>query len=330
MDSRSKTLTSLKTTNGQNTTDEMEILKSLVSSFFSSDLPSSNPDLLHIRQKAADLIDKQQSSPPPLTEQEFKLAVYAMKPNKAPAKDGICTEHIQFYLPEIGKRLKIIMQACLDQQYFPNTWKEAKVLILPKPGKSNYEDPSSYRPVSLLPVIGKILEKIILSRLESISDEENWLSGNQHGFRKGKSTVTVLEVLITHIRRAFIKKANTKCVLLDIKGAFDNAWPPSIICKLKEKHCPSYLINLIASFLHHRTASLKMFDSQYEAQIQKGCPQGSILSPFLWNLIIDGALRETLPKGIKIQAYADDLVIFKTGTNEKNSNAASNQHVMPW
>ena len=113
--------------------------------------------------------------------------------------------------------------------------------------------------------MGKILEKVILNRLESISDQENWLSENQHGFRKGKSTVTALEVLKTHIRRGFMKKAYTNCVLLDFKGAFDNAWHPSIICKLKEKYCPSYLINLIASFLHHRTASLKMFDSQYEA-----------------------------------------------------------------
>lgn len=157
-------------------------------------------------------------------------------------------------------------------QYFPNPGRELKSSSCLNQGNEvNYEDPSSFRPIGLL-LTGKSTS---IGRLQTIAEDINWLTDNQHEFWKGKSTVTALEVLSNQIPRGFYNRAYTNCVLLDTKGAFDSAWQPSIIYKLKEKNCPSYPINLIASFLKNRKASLKMFDCEYVTQIEQGCPQGS-------------------------------------------------------
>ena len=213
--------------------------------------------------------------------------------------------------------------------YFPVHWKKADVIILPKPGKNDYTDPSAYRPICLLPILGKMLERIILNRIISLSDLSNWISSSQHGFRRGKSTTSALEELTKQINIGSQKRCYTSCVLLDIKGAFDNEWHPSIITCLKQRNWPNYLINWIYSFLSQRTATLRLFGQEFETCVEKGCPQGSSLSPFLWNIIADGALRLNLRNGVFIQGFADDLIISKRGVNksaiQKSLQEASEQ-----
>ena len=153
-------------------------------------------------------------------------------------------------------------------------------------------------------MLGKVLEKIILNRIAKLSDQYNWISSYQHGFRKGKLAVTALENLTNQTNLGFLNKCYTSCVLLDIKGAFDDAWHPSIITTLKKKNCPDYLISCIHSLLSDRTATLRLYDTEFVTSIAKGCPQGSVLSLFLWNLIVS------------IQAFADDLIIIKLAVNK--------------
>ena len=158
-----------------------------------------------------------------------------MQKNKAPGRDGICTEHIQFYYSDIKMHLLHIFKACFQYNYFPKAWKTATVLVIPKPGKTNHTDPTSYWSISLLPVLGKILEPIILKRLQKEAKDGGWISAHQHGFQENKTKITAIEQLTNQIHHGFNQKAVTTCVLLDIKGAFDNAWHPSIICNLKNK-----------------------------------------------------------------------------------------------
>ena len=116
---------------------------------------------------------------------------------------------------------------------------------------------------------------------------------------------------------ALEKKCYTSCVLLDIKGAFDNTWHPAIISRLSKSSCPTYLIRWINSFLTCRSANLKLNNIQHETLIKRGCPQGSVLSPFLWNMVVDEALRLQLPVGVKLQAFADEIIISKRGINQQ-------------
>ena len=107
----------------------------------------------------------------------------------------------------------------------------------------------------------------------------------------------------------FKKRLFTSCAFLDIKSAFDSTWPPAILSGLLRKGCQLYLVKLLQSFLLNRRANLSGLGVQITVDIELGCPQGSVLSPFLWNVLIDHVLDFTYPFPCKVIAYADDLVL---------------------
>ena len=94
---------------------------------------------------------------------------------------------------------------------------------------------------------------------------------------------------------------------LDIKSAFDSAWRPAIVAALAAKDCPGYLLRIINDFLSERTATICHQGKCYECTVTTGCPQGSVLSPFLWNVLLDPALGLQFPFRFKLVGYADDL-----------------------
>ena len=83
----------------------------------------------------------------------------------------------------------------------------------------------------------------------------------------------------------------TACAFLDIKSAFDAAWHPAVLAALIRRGCPAYLVKLVASFLSNRLALLAHKGSTASFTINLGCPQGGVLSPFLWSVLIDDVLR---------------------------------------
>ena len=184
--------------------------------------------------------------------------------------------------------------------------------MIRKPGKPSYLDPGSFRPISVLDSMGKLFEKFILRRLTWLSESCRWLSENQHGFRAGRSTETALHALVAGIVESFASRAVTACLFLDIKSAFDVAWPSGIVAALGRKGCPGYLIRIIKDFLSGRKAVMKNQAKELLVDVTVGCPQGSLLSPFLWNILIDDLLRIKLPGNIRILAYADDITISST------------------
>ncbi len=175
--------------------------------------------------------------------------------------------------------------------------------------------PGSFRPISLLSTLSKILERIIKNRLSWLSQNSEWISPKQHGFEEGKSTIPALHELITTIEDGFNGKQQTLAIFLGIAGAFDNAWPPSIIHTLIQRRCPKYLVNMISSFFSNRQITISSGCSSKSKLLTKRCPQGSVLSPFLWNIAIDDALRQEMPPSTKIQAFADDIAIYSTGND---------------
>ena len=113
---------------------------------------------------------------------------------------------------------------------------------------------------------------IILGRLETMADEDQWLTENQHGFHKGKSMITALEALTNHMQHGFENQAYTNCVLLDIKGAFDNVWhPPYII------YIMAGSLNKLASYTRNvRLGSTKL---ELNKLAHKEASSGTSLAP---------------------------------------------------
>ena len=177
-------------------------------------------------------------------------------------------------------------------------------------GKSSYDTLSSFRPISLGNSFAKIFEKVILGRLQWHAKRGNWVSDNQHGFMDGKSTETAVHSLVDFVETNFESKQVTACALIDIKSAFDSAWHPAILAALIRRGCPNYLVRLVSSFLSNRKVTLSHNGSKVESDVNLGCPQGGVLSPFLWVILIDDLLRLNFPFPFRIIAYADDLTVM--------------------
>lgn len=288
--------------------------KLLAETFFpEDDKKNDNVDHTRIREKARRVNEKTPGEPsdPPFTMEELMWSVKNFNPKKAPGLDGftadICTSAIsldpQLFLSLVNK--------CLHLEYFPSLWKEAVVVALRKPGKDSYTHPKSYRPIGLLPVLGKILEKMLIKRLR-------WYilpgaSQNQYGFTPQRSTEDSLYTLMQTIQDRLKKKQLIALVSLDIEGAFDNAWWPAIVCELAGTKCPPNLRRMVDSYLTCRRVRVRYAGAEYQSETTKGCVQGSIGGPLFWNLLLDPLLKELEEGGHYCQAFADDVVLVFSG-----------------
>jgi len=169
-----------------------------------------------------------------------------------------------------------------------------------------------YRPISLLPVLGKLLEKILLRRLERIVEDKKLLPNEQFGFRKGHDTVSQAIRLVEKIADGFSTAKDTAAVFLDVSRAFDSGWSAGLILKLKGI-LPHTYIAIIWSYLSNRTFRCRVNGAPSSKRPQRaGTLQGGLLSPLLYAL----ATRD-FPKmnGAMLNTYADDAAISVTSNN---------------
>jgi len=186
--------------------------------------------------------------------EELRQTVWKQK-NRAPGSDGITAKIIKAAWPVIKVDLHRLVNECLEKETFPNCWKHAAVVIIMKGKNKDPMKPKSYRPVSLLPVLGKILEEVICNLLEI--DIGSKLNPNQHGFRPNKGTGTALKDVESWTRN----NDNIKYVLgcfLDISGTFDNVRWPTLVEEMVTLGCDHRLTTLTIDYLRERTATYKI------------------------------------------------------------------------
>lgn len=248
---------------------------------------------------------------PPFTAPELKGAMMSFNPKKAPGLDGFTADICVAAISGDGGVFLEIANRCLSLGYFPDAWKTAVIKVLRKPGKDDYTHPKSYRPIGLLSVLGKIVEKMMVARIR-------WhiyprLSPNQYGFMPQRSTEDSLYDVVSHMRTERKKKKIVLMVSLDIEGAFDNAWWPAIKRQLLRKGCPQNLYGMVASYLERRKVLIRYAGADCLIETTKGCVQGSIAGPAFWNLVLDPLLVELGSLGVYCQAFADDMVLVFSG-----------------
>lgn len=243
---------------------------------------------------------------------EIKSIIKHFKNKKSPGIDNISNRSLKHLPKKCLVFLNYLFNKCFDLQYFPQQWKHAQIIAIPKPNK-NHSDPSNYRPISLLSSLSKIFEKIILNRLNNIISDKQLIPNEQFGFRHGHSTCQQLKRVVNHIKNGFKLKKSTGLVVLDVEKAFDSIWHNGLIHKLKVLDIPDNLIKLIQSFLFNRSFFVKIkhsFSSIHK--IPSGVPQGSSLSPVLYNLYTSDF---PITDNSNIALFADDTAIFYTHEN---------------
>ncbi|XP_063617206.1 uncharacterized protein LOC134790367 [Cydia splendana] len=159
------------------------------------------------------------------------------------------------------------------------------------------------------------------------------MSPHQYGFMPQKSTEDSLYTIMQHIRSKLNEKKMVTLISLDIEGAFDSAWWPAIRVRLAEENCPVNLRRVIDSYLSNRVVRVRYAGEEIKRETNKGCVQGSIGGPILWNLLLNPLLQELTQQGIYCQAFADDIVLVFDGKTaldiERPANAAL-EHVFAW
>jgi hypothetical protein len=172
---------------------------------------------------------------------------------------------------------------------FPKSWKEAKIITLPKPSK----DPKfsqNLRPIILLSTTGKLFEKVILKTLQKHIDERGLLNASHFGFRARHSTTLQCMRLTDHVTLNFNNKISTADVFLNIEKAFDTIWHSGLLYKMSKLEFSTILIKLIGSFLSQRKFRVSVEGQMSTPRLmQAGVPQGSVLSPTFFNMNINDA-----------------------------------------
>ena len=253
-----------------------------------------------------------------LTLAELNDAIRRLKPKRAPGKDGVCNEMIKHLGPSARKTLLELFNLSWRTRVFPSAWKEAIVIPIPKKGKDPTQK-TSYRPVSLLSCLGKTLERMINKRLLWYLEDNNLITKEQTAFRKNRSTEDQLVYLAQSIENSFQEKKKTVATFIDLSKAFDKMWKEGLLLKLLRAGVTGHMFKWIKSFLHHRTARVKLGSNlSYTFKVREGVPQGGVISPTLFVVFIND-ITANLTRHISRALHADDFAMWNASESTQTA-----------
>ena len=223
--------------------------------------------------------------------------------------DQVRYEMIQNLDPENKLKLLEYYNEIWKSKKFPKKWLFATIIPILKLGKDPNEA-DSFRPIALTNCLCKIMERLVNNRLLYVLEKYNIICPYQSGFRKNRCTYDNLTRLEHDIQRAFEYKSSVLAVFLDIKKAYDMSWRRGIIQKLFDIGLRGELPIFVANLLSERTFRVKVGNEYSDIFNQEnGVPQGSVISPTLFMILINDLLKDISPH-IRFALYADDIVIW--------------------
>ncbi len=245
--------------------------------------------------------------PQPTDSDTIILIIKHLKNTSSCGSDNIPLRFIKESLPAIITYLTCIINTSIVTGIFPERWKHAIVVPIFKTG--DVMEPKDYRPISLLPIISKVLEKVVASQLTSHLESNQLLSTTQHGFRPKLSTESALLKLSNTLFETIDKRNVSLVTLCDLSKAFDSVNHEILINKLNVLRIDSFWFQ---SYLHNRTQSVKIGQHvSKKFNVSYGVPQGSVLGPILFSIFVND-LSQHIPDCLIIQ-YADDTQLIHTG-----------------
>ena len=244
----------------------------------------------------------------PFTNEELLECVTQLKMRKAPGSDGVTNEILRACVKAQPKAFLEVYNQCLRSGYFPDNWKEARLVLVEKPLKMDREQ--SYRPICLLSTVAKLFERLINKRLLEEIEGTGVLSEKQHAYRKGRGTVdAVMSVMRPTWERRRISLTNRGygvMALIDIKNAFNSVSWNQVRIEVKKAGVSNGLQRLISSYLSKRRILLPNGELR---NVNCGLPQGSVIGGTLWNIVYNQVVDLKHEEGVQTIGYADDLAI---------------------
>lgn len=245
--------------------------------------------------------------------------VMNLKNSTSPDYYGISCCVLKSIIDQILNPLTDLINLCLTRGVFPECLKIARTIPIHK--KGDHRVISNYRPISILPVLSKILESIVKTQLLDYFEDNNLLSTSQHGFRRDRSTVTALMSLMEHANNTFEDGEVLALTLCDLSKAFDCVSHKILLRKLSAYGVDNIALLMLSDYLDNRkqVVSLEGAISQCRPVVH-GVPQGSILGPLLFIIHINN-----LDSNGKTLLFADDSTLINRGLNAQEVLSEANE-----
>ena len=244
---------------------------------------------------------------------DISLCFKELNSSKSSGHDGINNFIWKSACPFIVQHLISLFNCCLSTSSLPIDWKIAIVRPIFKRGSKT--DPKNYRPISLLPSLSKIFEKLIHKQMIEHLEIHQLINPNQHGFRKNHSTTSAITNLTDFVFKSFDSKQSVPTILLDLSAAFDCVDHTILKYKLGNYGFRGQALSLLSFYLHERKFRVKT-DSGKLSDLHTfslGVPQGSVLGPLFFILFINDF--SNCLYHCKSIHYADDTAIYSTTSN---------------
>ena len=218
-----------------------------------------------------------------ISEAELKQAVNSLQNRKSLGPDGILAEELKATMRVCPQLLLDMYNWCLKQEIFCKQWKVQRLVLIGK-GKGDPNSASTYRPLCMLDIAGKVLEKIIRPRLQSAVQTAGELSDRQFGFRPGHSTIDDVRTVINIAEQAQQGNHYSRkiCIAttLNVKNAFNSLrWQDALNTLRDRFKVPRYLFRIMQSYLSDRVLIYDTTEGRRIKVLTAGAAQGSVLGP---------------------------------------------------
>ena len=303
----------LRRKDGTYTDTPQETIEELLQTLFPDDLETEEYDLSQNNytklgeDKIKEIVNKTT-----VTE-----ALKSFKPFKSPGEDGIHPIMIQKVLHLVEPYITNLYRESIRQKRPASCWLNIKAVFIPKPGKTDYNNAKSFRPISLSSFLLKGLERVMLWYIQSDTLKKNPLNSNIFSYSEGMSTETALHRVVHYIEKSLAMNNVTIIVFLDISGAFSNTSISSLVKDLAETGVEEEILYWTAHLLKNRVVTATLGDSRTEKDVTMGTMEGGIKSPVIWNIKMSKCADKFPEKGpTKFTGYADDAGIKARGIDE--------------
>ena len=241
-----------------------------------------------------------------VTLQDVEDQLKNLKNTNSVGSDGIPSRVLKECASSLAPGLLLIIQQSFQDGFFPSQWKEANVTPIFK--KGDRSSPTNYRPISLLSISSKIIERVAFRQMFNFIRDNNLLYKQQSGFIPGDSCSNQLVYLYDNIVKAMEYKKQVKFIFCDITKAFDRVWHTGLLHKLSNFGFHGLALRWLTHYLTNRKQRVVLENQTSDwSQIHAGVPQGSVLGPLLFLLYIND-----LPKGLSsgVSMFADDTCLY--------------------
>ena len=243
---------------------------------------------------------------------KIKQAFDDFKAKKSAGPDGLKPTVLKHLTDRMIEAIELAYKASIKLHYTPTLWTHARVVFIPKPGKTDYTNPKAFRPISLSNYLIKGLEKLCRWKMNEML-EHHPINDNQHGFRAGYSTETAISETVNKIEKHIMEGEYCLGVFLDIQSAFDTIKPEYIAKSLDKHGAPEDLSAWYKNYLTYRRITIEGKNSSYSTVVEEGVQQGGVCSASFWTIAYNRAVEIVNSRGVTGIVYADDSCTLNGG-----------------